>query len=108
MSREFCKDCMYMRRSLFGRMICHSDDTAKYNPLTGKKKFRNCEYVRRFVNISDETCPSFAQSFTGMQDENMICPKCGKVLQETNDGSFICTPECGYRINILPEYEHCS
>ena len=24
----------------------------------------------------------------------MKCPKCGKVLQETNDGSYICTPEC--------------
>ena len=54
-----------MRRSLFGRMICHSDDTAKYNPLTGKKKFRSCEYIRRCVNMSDEVCPSFARSFTG-------------------------------------------
>ena len=65
MRKEFCKDCMYMRRSLFGRMICHSDDTAKYNPLTGKKKFRSCEYIRRCVNMSDEVCPSFARSFTG-------------------------------------------
>jgi len=37
------------------------------------------------------------------EDENMICPKCGKVLQETNDGSFICTPECGYLVNAASD-----
>lgn len=30
------------------------------------------------------------------EDENRICPMCGKVLQEMNDGSFICTPECRF------------
>lgn len=30
----------------------------------------------------------------------MKCPKCGKVLQETNDGSYICTPKCGFVIRI--------
>ena len=25
----------------------------------------------------------------------MKCPKCGKVLMKTNDGSYICSPECG-------------
>ena len=26
----------------------------------------------------------------------MRCPKCGNVLQETNNGNFICTPDCKY------------
>ena len=26
----------------------------------------------------------------------MRCPECGKVLQETNDGSYICDFDCKY------------
>jgi phage FluMu protein Com len=26
----------------------------------------------------------------------MRCPKCGKVLAKTNDGSYVCTPDCKY------------
>ena len=26
----------------------------------------------------------------------MRCPKCGKVLQKTNDGSYVCAPDCKY------------
>lgn len=26
----------------------------------------------------------------------MRCPKCGKVLAKTNNGSYICSPDCKY------------
>lgn len=35
----------------------------------------------------------------------MRCPKCGSVLQETNNGNFICTPECGKMIDNQYLYE---
>ena len=31
----------------------------------------------------------------------MKCPKCGKVMQETNDGSYVCTPECKNIISTI-------
>ena len=36
----------------------------------------------------------------------MICPKCGKVLQKTNDGSYVCDFDCKYVFNTWENAEN--
>ena len=35
----------------------------------------------------------------------MRCPKCGKVLQKTNDGSYVCDFDCKYVFNTWENAE---
>lgn len=36
----------------------------------------------------------------------MRCPKCGKVLAKTNDGSYVCTPDCKYVFDSCKKAEN--
>lgn len=36
----------------------------------------------------------------------MICPKCGKVLQKTNDGSYVCDFDCKYVFDACKNVEN--
>jgi len=36
----------------------------------------------------------------------MRCPKCGKVLQKTNDGSYVCDFDCKYTFNTWENVEN--
>ena len=36
----------------------------------------------------------------------MRCPKCGKVLQKTNDGSYVCDFDCKYVFNTWENVEN--
>ena len=36
----------------------------------------------------------------------MRCPKCGKVLQKTNDGSYVCDFDCKYVFNTWENAEN--
>lgn len=36
----------------------------------------------------------------------MKCPKCGNVLQKTNDGSYVCDPNCKYVFDSCKKVEN--
>ena len=36
----------------------------------------------------------------------MRCPKCGKALAKTNDGSYVCAPDCKYVFDPCKKVEN--
>lgn len=53
---KFCTDCKYCEQHTKDQYYC----TRKISPVTGKKKYLDCDYERSYYNGSTyDECPAF-------------------------------------------------